>query len=215
MGDTHNLCNGDVIQYTAVAHSREEVLSSTVMIEKIHSFKNNLNVRGANISIMGIDGSGKTTLSAQLSDIFNQMSITNQSLSIYRIYKNIFTTPLILLYNRYFQKRILIFDRCIFDNIAVFFSTRPYLHCLLPVILLITRLLYPKFDYYFYLSASLEDTIARRRSEIEPQGYFRLTLIYNEITKRCKFHILNSTPTLLQLVLNIIADKNESENTAN
>jgi len=183
--------------------SIEPVLDNQLMAEKIKALGDRLDARGLSICLMGIDGSGKTTLSTQLSEIFNRLNVRNRRLHIYSIYQNMLTTPLLLLWNRYYARRMLIFDRTIFDNIAVFFGTRPSLHCLLPFTLRMIRLLYPGYDHYIYLQTTFDETMLRR-PEVAPKRYHQLSRSYKIIIDKGGFDIFDSTQSLLENVIEVI-----------
>ncbi len=162
--------------------------------------------RGINLCLMGIDGSGKTTLSEQLARVFVHADVPAQRRHIYSIYSNLLLTPFILLLNRYIWRRVLIFDRTIYDNIAVFFYHKPSLQGLQPLVVRMVRLMYPRFDAYFYLQATLEQTL-ERRLEVSPQHYLALGKSYHPVIEGCGFRVFRSQPQLLRMVADCLVEE--------
>jgi len=84
-----------------------------------------LQKRGLSISLNGIKGTGKTTLCRQLKIVCATAGVPVQNLHVYRWYSNLFFMPCVVLYNRFVRKELLILDRTIIDNLAVWFVYLP------------------------------------------------------------------------------------------
>jgi thymidylate kinase len=160
--------------------------------------------KGVAISISGIDGCGKTTLAQDLVQALDASNVPVRSLHLYQWYINIVATPLLLLYNRYFGHKVLVLDRCIYDNIAVATIQRRYPSRLLRAILIVAFACYPKFDYRFYLVTSFTET-RRRRPDTRKKKFEALTGIYEQIALGARYMHLRSDSTLIDVVLRIIA----------
>lgn len=163
-----------------------------------------LRERGLAICLSGIDGSGKTTLALQLVGRLTAAGLPARYLHLYQWYVNLLAVPLLLLYNRYFDRKVLIFDRSFFDNIAVA-ALSPRCPRWLPVgILRVALAFYPRFDYRFYLFADYDETL-RRRPDTSEQRYAAMTSAYGWITSRARHIPLRSDAMLFDRVLRIVA----------
>ena len=182
-----------------------EVLEDRALRAGLRRCLDEIGGRGMNLCLMGIDGSGKTTLAEQLARLYEGAGIHARRRHIYSLHHNILLTPFILLLNRYLWRRVLVFDRTIFDNIAVFFFQRPAMRRLQPLVLHAVRLFYPRFDAYIYLQATLEQTM-ERRPEVSPQHYLALGRSYQPIVEACGFRVFQSQPRLLRLVAHSLAE---------
>jgi len=163
-----------------------------------------LRKRGLAICISGIDGSGKTTLARQLVDGLDAAGLPSRYLHLYQWYVNLFATPVLLLYNRHVGRKVLLFDRSIFDNIAVAAASRRCPRWLTYGALASARALYPRFDHRFYLVTDFSETL-RRRPDTREQRFAELTLIYEWIAATAGHVQLHSGPTLFGEVLALIA----------
>lgn len=152
----------------------------------VESLRSRLSKRGLAISISGIDGSGKTTLARDLVRMLNASGIRARYLHLYQWYWNMFRTPLLLLYNRYLGRRVLVLDRSIYDNIAVGILKLHSPRWLLRMILPAMASIYPRFDYRIYLSTSFDETRLRRPDTCKAH-FMALTELYNEIGRRAKY----------------------------
>jgi hypothetical protein len=164
------------------------------------AWKPRLRKRGLAISVSGIDGSGKTTLARDVVQILQTAGIPARYMHLYQWYVNVFLTPLLLLYNRYLGREVLVFDRSVYDNAAVAlfkFGSPP---ALVRVVLWSVSAIYPKFDYRIYLVASLEETQVRRPGTCEKR-YKLLSKVYDEIARRARYMRLRSDSQLLRAVL--------------
>jgi hypothetical protein len=159
-----------------------------------------LSRRGIAIGLSGIDGCGKTTACGQLGAVLESAGISVARFHLHQWYKALLLTPFIVLVNRYFGKRALIFDRSIYDNIAVFFSPRPWLRRWLPMTIRLIRVAHPQFDYRFYLVASIAETI-ERRPNTDPVNYAALAAVYEEIVDAAAYQTICSDSTSLERVL--------------
>jgi adenylate kinase family enzyme len=164
------------------------------------AWKPRLRKRGLAISISGIDGSGKTTLARDVVQILQRSGIRARYLHWYQWYVNALSTPLLLLYNRYLGREVLVFDRSVYDNAAVALFKLGSPPTLVRVVLSSLSAIYPKFDYRIYLVASLEETQVRRPGTYEKR-YKRLSRIFDEIARRARYVRLQSDSQLLQAVL--------------
>ena len=182
----------------------DEILQDEVLLEKLRQAVKRRGGRGLNICLMGADGSGKTTLAEQLSRLYEEAGIESRRHHIYSFHHNILLTPFIILSNRYVRRRVLIFDRTIYDNIAVFFFHWPKLKWMQPLWIHLARLFYPRFDAHIYLQASLDETLARR-PEVTPRHYIALTSAYDPILRLCGFRVFQSRPELLRKVVEALS----------
>ena len=131
-----------------------------------------LSRRGLSICITGIDGCGKTTLSTQLASAMLDAGIPVRRLHIYRWYQNFFVTPMVIIYNRLIGRRVLIFDRTIYDNLIVAGVASPWLRPHLAGFFRMLRFFYPAFDLRYYLHVPYDETVRRRPDTIRKR--FRL-----------------------------------------
>jgi thymidylate kinase len=164
------------------------------------AWKARLRKRGLAISISGIDGSGKTTLARDVVRILEKSGVRARYLHLYQWYLNALSTPLLLLYNRYFGREVLVFDRSVYDNAAVALFRFDFPPAVVRAVLSSVSAIYPKFDYRIYLVTSLEETRIRRPGTCEKR-FELLSKIYDEIARRVKYVRLQSDRQLLQAAL--------------
>lgn len=160
--------------------------------------------KGLVICLSGIDGSGKTTVARQLVEVLDASGVPVCHLHLYQWYVNVLVTPVRLLYNRYIGRKVLVFDRSIYDNIAVASIKQ---HCpqgLTRAALEVVLTCYPKFDYRFYLVAEWAETL-RRRPDMDKEWFVLLSGTYDEITFRARHMRLPSDEHLFAAVLHEIA----------
>lgn len=175
-----------------------------LLTEAVGSLKSMLVSRGATISVSGVDGSGKTLLTTHLVKILRDANIAVLRLHSYQWYKNITTTPVRILVNKYFGRKILLLDRGIYDNIAVFSSTRGAWELITDMAVGLAIKLYPTFDFRFYLSTSLVEGL-RRRPEMDASQLSHLQQVYAPIVHRAGYLGLESNERLLDRVLEHLA----------
>jgi hypothetical protein len=106
----------------------------------------------------------------------------------------------VLLHNRYVAHRVLVFDRTIFDNLAVACANSRLPRRLLRAAVAITQWIYPRFDRRFHLVATLAETLQRRPDTI-PSRYHELLGIYRDIASAAGFVELPSDEALVGRVL--------------
>lgn len=175
-----------------------------LLTKAIGSLKNVLESRGATISVSGVDGSGKTLLTTNLLKILHEANIAVLRLHSYQWYANITITPVRIIFNKYIGRKILLLDRSIYDNIAVFSSKYGAWQLIADTVVGLAVKLYPTFDFRFYLSTSLVEGL-RRRPEMSESELSRLQQIYAPITQRAGYLELESNERLLDRVLERLA----------
>lgn len=157
----------------------------------VELLRKRLSQRGVGICVSGIDGSGKTTLARNLIEMLNRAGLPARRMHLYKWYVNILVTPIVLFYNRYFGRRILVLDRGIYDNAAVMavrFSCPLWLS---DVITAAMRMFYPRVDYSFYLVAGFSETLKRRPETREGQ-FALLSATYERMMARVRHYRLCS-----------------------
>jgi hypothetical protein len=188
------------------ASSSQEILrdvsANANVLAGIANVRRRLEHRGINISISGVDGCGKSTLSQQLVTVFSATGVRVRRLHCYRWYTNLFVVPWLLLVNRYLGRELIVFDRSIADNISVFFVSRR--RGLLPVGAALVAALYPSFDHSFYLTAPAEE-IRRRRPGSRPEAIAQMEKNYRAIMRSIPHIELTSNEELLRAVLSRVA----------
>ena len=156
--------------------------------------------RGMCIAISGTDGTGKSTLSRGLVSLFEQAGITTKYEHIHRWYQNLLWTPILILWNRFVSRELLIFDRCVYDNLVVFYDS-PNLS--FSVLTRFIHALYPSFDFRIFLTAPEEELLSRR-SENTAARIARLANNYELVRKTAEFETVASGPEVLRDTLNRI-----------
>jgi len=171
--------------------------------QAIAKLKSDLDRRGISICLSGVDGCGKSTLAGQLVELLTRSGIAARHLHLYQWYVNLAVTPILLIFNRYLGRKVLVLDRSIYDNIAtLFLQDVPALlkHSLLKTILSV----YPEFDYRICPIAPFDETL-RRRPDTEMRRFRGLATAYEEICAVAGHARLPSDPTLFEEVLAYIA----------
>jgi len=159
-----------------------------------------LHKRGLAICLSGIDGSGKTTLAQELVQVLGVSGVPARHLHLHQWYLNVSITPVLLIYNRYFGRKVLVFDRTIYDNIAVA-SLRPRWPWWLSLLTLrFVLACYPRFDHRFYLAVTLAETNSRRPGT-DIERFRLLSGFYGKIVHRAKYVQVMSDAQLLDTVL--------------
>lgn len=181
-----------------------ELSGSTPVIQAVEALRSRLRRRGVAISVCGIDGSGKTTLAKNLVRALGASGVPVRYLHVHQWYRNALTTPMLLLFNRYFARKTLVFDRGIYDNIAVVSVGRRCPRWLSRLMLAAVRGCYPRFDYRFYLVVSFDEARVRR-PDTHRVRFAALSSIYDEIAFRAQYVQLRSDGNLFAAVIHNIA----------
>jgi hypothetical protein len=181
-----------------------EVPDPALVLKAVEVLRSRLCKRGIAIYVSGIDGSGKTSLARTLVETLKASGMRAHHLHVYQWYLNIVWIPVLLLYNRYMGREILIFDRGIYDNISVLVVSHPFIGRLSRLALGLVITLYPSFDYRFYLVATFPEIVLRRPGSCEKR-YKALSSIYDAIVLRARFSRLQSDRWLFAAALHNIA----------
>jgi thymidylate kinase len=163
-----------------------------------------LRKRGLAVCLSGIDGSGKTTLARNLVRVLKASGVPVRHLHLHQWYVNLFVTPVLLIHNRYFARRLLVFDRTIYDNIAVASIRRRCPQWLSRLTLAAVLAYYTRFDYRFYLVVEFSDALARR-PDTDRDRFTSLSKIYEEVTSRARYSRLRSDLHLFDAVVRKLA----------
>jgi energy-coupling factor transporter ATP-binding protein EcfA2 len=177
---------------------------SALVLKAVEVLRSRLSKHGATIYLSGIDGSGKTTLAEALVETLKESGVQVRSLHIYQWYLNVLLTPFLLLYNRHLGREVLVLDRGIYDNISVLAVKERFPDWILRAALRVVPVFYPKFDYHFYLVATLSETILRRPDTCEAR-FVTLRKIYDEVSSRVRCKRLQSDAHLFDAALRNIA----------
>ncbi len=180
------------------------VPDSALVLRAVEALRSRLRKHGVAIYVAGIDGSGKTTLARALVESFESSGVKARHMHIYQWYLNIILTPVLLLHNRYVGRKILVFDRGIYDNISVLSVRKRCPHWLPRVALAVVPAFYPKFDYFFYLVAACSDTLHRRPDTCEVR-FAALTKFYDRVALRVQCVRLQSNTRLFGAALRHLA----------
>jgi thymidylate kinase len=159
-----------------------------------------LRKRGLAVCLSGIDGSGKTTLARNLVRVLKASGVPVRHLHLHQWYVNVFVTPVLLLHNRYFARRLLVFDRTIYDNIAVASIRRRCPRWLSRLSLAAALACYTTFDDRFYLVVEMSDALARR-PDTDRDRFMSLSKIYEEVISRARDIRLRSDLHLFDAVV--------------
>lgn len=182
------------------------VCNPALLTKAIGSLKSRLERRGVAISVSGVDGSGKTMLTTHLAKMLQDANITVLRLHSYQWYANVTITPARILINRYIGRKVMLLDRSVYDNIAVFASTHKVRQSITNLIVGFVRNIYPTFDYRFYLSTPLDEG-RRRRPEMSESQLSNLQQIYAPIIHSAGYLELDSDGGLLERVLEQLAPR--------
>jgi hypothetical protein len=184
-------------------HDRDATLIATAT----GALRQRLCKRGIAFCISGIDGSGKTTLAVQLERMLRASDIPVRRMHIYQWYANVLLAPSLLLYNYYFGRKVLIFDRSVYDNIAAVATKQYCPRWLYYGVLSVVSSCYPSFDHCFYLVAGFQETLRRRQDTCKAQ-FIVFRRIYNQIFAHIKHVRLHSDSMLFAETLRNIASSN-------
>lgn len=172
-----------------------EIPDSALVPRAVEVLRSRLREHGITIYVSGIDGSGKTTLARALVDTLVASGVQARHLHMYQWYLSVMLTPVLLLYNRYVGRKVLVFDRGIYDNISVLAVRECCPKWLSRAALDLAVRFYPKFDYHWYLISTFSD-ITRRRPDTRKMQFEALGEIYDEITLRVRCVRLRSNTRL-------------------
>lgn len=167
------------------------------VVEMLHK---RLSTKGVAICLSGIDGSGKTTLARSLVEALKGEGVPTRRLHYYQWYVNIIITPIVILYNRLFGRKVLVLDRGIYDNLAVMTLKFRCPRLLSDVLARLMRVVYPKVDYSFYLVASFNDTL-ERRSDTRQSRFTLLTENYDRLMRHVRHCVVRSDEQLFNAAL--------------
>ncbi len=181
----------------------EDAIADRSLMEQVAAVGTMLRRRGICICISGIDGAGKTLLAKQLRRVLGSVAIEARYLHRYRWYDNVFVVPWILLVNRLWRKRVLIFDRAIYDNLVYTLARVAELQKRerwLGLGLRWVALFYPRFDHRFYLVVPFE-LARRRRPDIVAEDFRCKSQLYHHIARSAGFSVYRSDGRTLRKVL--------------
>ena len=152
------------------------------------------------ICIAGIDGAGKTTLCQQLAHVYEHLGLEVRTFHRYRLIDNVTRVPIAMLRAGPSAGTIEIYDRSIYDNLAVWAAkTRWPCSALYPVVKSVW-LLYPRFDSSIYLEADWDATRVRR-PRTDPARFARLREAYRSIARAADFRTIASCNESLRAAL--------------
>jgi thymidylate kinase len=177
---------------------------SMLVQEAVQALRAKLRKEGLAVCLSGIDGSGKTTLAGKLSRVLKASGVPVRHLHLHQWYVNVFVTPVLLLRNRYFTRELLVFDRTIYDNIAVVSMRKHCPRWLSRIALAVVLACYTTFDYRFYLVVEFADALARR-PDTERDRFMSLSKIYEEVTSKARYIRLRSDLHLFDAVVRKLA----------
>lgn len=181
-----------------------EKVDAAIVMRAVEVLRARLCVRGVAICLSGIDGSGKTTLAQALVETFEASGVRARHLHVYQWHLNIVLTPALLLYNRYVGRRVLVLDRGIYDNISVLAARGRCPKWFAFAAPGVVAMLYPKFDYCFYLFTTFPEIHLRRPDTCE-RRFAALSKIYDGVAQRLQCMRLQSDSGLFGAALRSIA----------
>lgn len=151
--------------------------------------------KGCIVSVIGPDGSGKSTLIDALHDAAREARIDTVRIHSYRWHRNIFAMPLRLSILRQRGKLVLL-DRCVFDNVVELALKRSLSPPLRRGLSRFLSLVYVDFDARILLRAPA-DVIAERRPDEPLDKTRRQIALYEELLTSAGYRGVDSTePTL-------------------
>lgn len=181
-----------------------EVPDPELVLRAVEVLRSRSRKRGIAVCMSGIDGSGKTCLARTLVETLEASGVRTRYLHVYQWYLSIVLTPVLLLYNRHVGRKVLIFDRSIYDNISVLAVRHRRLGWLSRAVLGGVVAFYPRFDYCFYLVATFAETLQRRPDTCETR-FVALGEVYDLIARRAQCVRLKSDQRLLGAALRVVA----------
>ena len=176
------------------------VLDDEELMEQVAGLRRILARQGICIALAGIDGAGKTTLAVQLVTLLRAAGLEAERIQIYKWHPNLWHTPWVILANRYRRRRVLIFDRTVYDNVGRMILRLPRLRRWFARVAGLLRHCYPRFDGRIYLHATWEQ-IRVRRSKTERGWFVRLSNAYRDITQHASYTSFQSTSDTLRAVI--------------
>lgn len=194
-----------IIPGTAVESELLELLDDRDGLESLSGpIRESLLNRGLSICVIGQEGTGKSTLVMQLGRSLQAAGIEVRHEHVHRFWMNLSVSPWLLLHNRFIAKRVLIFDRTIYDNVAVHCGRRGMLAKVLRPVLPALAMLHPRFDVGFRLRCPIEQVLQRRRNT-DRETFLAQEAIYDEVARRVGLRSLESTRPLLRSAMEAIA----------
>jgi hypothetical protein len=166
-------------------------INESILRRYIHS-------RGLSIVITGADGSGKTTLATRLVETFRALGLPARCLHVHAWYANLLVMPFLLVRNRFIDRKVLILDRSIYDNLAVLAAKRGWV--VRPWVTIGLKVFYPGIDRAFYLHAERKE-IALRRPDTDLDWHDRLSAAYAQIIRYSKHCVVDSDEWLYSRVV--------------
>lgn len=157
---------------------------------------------GIVITISGVDGSGKTTLVAQLAERFQKAGWTVQPFHVHSWLLNITVMPF-RMWRAKSAGTVSILDRSVYDNIAVLLSKRHIPLWLARRMIQTANLLYQSIDLKIVLTASPDELMARRPEESK-ELLLRKRAVYEVIAKQGDFTVFQSAGDVESRVIDLI-----------
>ncbi len=179
-----------------------EVLTEARLKALRRRFAEELRAGSLYISLSGLDGSGKSTLARELCRAMTAAGLQCRVRHVFEWYKNLKIVPYRMISGRA-RGEVVIFDRCIYDNLVVLFARGAAPRWLVQLVARLVRLLYPRFDHRFFLYAPYE-VITTRRPEISIRHYEAMLDRYHTVTAVADYRRMVSTPALLDQVLEML-----------
>lgn len=162
-----------------------------------------LSRRGLVVCFIGQEGVGKTTAAAQLAAFLDANAVPRRRLHQAAFGVNLFLVPLLILYNRYWSRRILIMDRTVYDNFAVHVARHDLSWRLMSLAVAIISAVYPRIDVRLHLHCPLELQLNRRpRTDIAASA--NQAAAYEWIARRLDFISIETTVPQLRRVLSLL-----------
>jgi hypothetical protein len=119
--------------------------------ESLTQLRQCVNGRGISIVITAPTHAARRDVARRLDEILALAGIPSGVVHLYRWWDQLFATPGILYRNRVRRRRVLVFERTIFDNVARLLGRARLTRGLIWPALWLMRWLYPRFDYLFYV----------------------------------------------------------------
>jgi thymidylate kinase len=155
------------------------------------------------VCIAGCEGAGKTTLRQQLKRVLEEEKAEVRVLHRYGLIDNLTAVPLHMIRSRSSARIVEIYDRSIYDNLAVWAARTGLPRWAVRQIARCVRLVYPRFDSSIYLEVDLETTRLRRPGT-EPRRFLRLREAYRRVTAAAQFVPVRGDDESLRTVVTLI-----------